>query len=1294
MGNPDDSTGRPLIKKTPAAVALLSGPIWGTDEAENPCCLLCVVLNLPKASESTIIISLESARETRQPWTDESSDQQQLYLLECVASATYGRNTPMAVDVQMPPSRINSTERTSAHLKLGTAFTKTHPPSTMKVLTVILLRHSGKPFCTSFRITSKLYDLARTYRVEFTSSPPDLTPSSLNDIIAELSLVKENEGSADMVDGSSFHNDRLSQRLLLWAVRHGRSTLVDQILRQGPRDLEKRDEHGQTLLTLAIINERKSVVEVLLKAGANIDGPTSDDVTPLTLAIEKELEEIVGLLLSKGAKVDPRQEELGATSNYHIWRMLSDNNKTGKLAELHDLDSKTDCQFNAKVVVFDPASSGRTRKAIERPVGELLEDTEFLRKGARDGTQFKWIHLPANNMKWVEALVSQCYIEKASAYEILKPSRWVERQRNGKSSERTIRFMQPLCQGFDYTPSSTSLNAQLAYCERNIAMFMPYLHWKDVGTPENAGSKYQCLQRAYSNESDNLHSLHTRQTLDQFCYYTLKNTDERDRNQTVSRYQADNANQPKVVAMVDQLWLWVLVGSSGRADTIITCFPSTDTIQSTGSSGPDPHGFTDVFQNVMLYMLYESQAVKTPYDLAGVITSICSKVFLQPSRARKVLQFAEIYQSAINNIIEKETELFDLFSTMIGFRQSKADLAQGTYILDKLQELQNNESPGKRRLKELCETYGKDTDYRDVPGGNEIYQLAADEGIAKGPVSELLQKLGNFHILEISREVTLIGEIKDIQDELNIMAMIFSDQKRVVRSMEKIMHSIKRTNQSTESLGADNKLYTMPETLFEISSDGTEIDTVGEPKTGQLLSGHHLTTVREKPLRGAKVAPHMDLVPEIPPEQEYDVLAKSRPKRLAGSRSHEDTKRPRNEVWETGGDAEYSSLPGTTVKENEEEVNEMAERAARALEALKFLIDLKQKQSNVMDARSARVQADELLKLTKESEEQGQAIMMFTIATIIFLPLSFLSSFFALNISEFRRNRTGALGLGYVSEIMFGVPKSVRGPQIKLSSPRTSDKEESNYPLNTNMELTGNLTILASLALAGALDPSCAPGGNFDLSKWELQLPIGNGSPQIIPPAQLVGCSGYQDPGHHYFFTESGDGALVMKAPGTPSKTGCVKFAESEHCRTELGEKATWSPNTGTNRLFADLVGTNVHNICIGQVFQADSGFNKPFAELYYTSDGKIQFGTAKVAAGGGGQDLQLIGTVPVGTRFTYEVRFEGGQLLARINNNAFITLKTYFTTPKAFFKAGNYNQDLATTETADLHFFQLTITH
>jgi len=51
--------------------------------------------------------------------------------------------------------------------------------------------------------------------------------------------------------------------------------------------------------------------------------------------------------------------------------------------------------------------------------------------------------------------------------------------------------------------------------------------------------------------------------------------------------------------------------------------------------------------------------------------------------------------------------------------------------------------------------------------------------------------------------------------------------------------------------------------------------------------------------------------------------------------------------------------------------------------------------------------------------------MLFTIITVFFLPLSFMSSFFALDIAEFARNRDGALGLGYVSEIMFPITVAV-----------------------------------------------------------------------------------------------------------------------------------------------------------------------------------------------------------------------------------------------------------------------------
>ena len=70
----------------------------------------------------------------------------------------------------------------------------------------------------------------------------------------------------------------------------------------------------------------------------------------------------------------------------------------------------------------------------------------------------------------------------------------------------------------------------------------------------------------------------------------------------------------------------------------------------------------------------------------------------------------------------------------------------------------------------------------------------------------------------------------------------------------------------------------------------------------------------------------------------------------------------------------------------------------------------------------------------------------------------------------------------------------------------------------------------SSSRVAAALDPSCRPGGNFDLSKWALETSIdnGKGQPLVISAQQLSGgnngCKdGWQDKGsnHQWFFTVS-----------------------------------------------------------------------------------------------------------------------------------------------------------------------------
>lgn len=195
----------------------------------------------------------------------------------------------------------------------------------------------------------------------------------------------------------------------------------------------------------------------------------------------------------------------------------------------------------------------------------------------------------------------------------------------------------------------------------------------------------------------------------------------------------------------------------------------------------------------------------------------------------------------------------------------------------------------------------------------------------------------------------------------------------------------------------------------------------------------------------------------------------------------------------------------------------------------------------------------------------------------------------------------------------------------------------------------------------------------------------------------LEGCSGYQDPGHNYFFTESSDGALVMKVPGSPSSSGCVTTPNSKHCRTELREQnpSSWDPNDSTNRLTVSLAvetpDSSSHGTVIGQIHIDDSVSSKPVCELYYNTAGVISMGVEQTRSGGNEVNTQ-IGTVSVGTAFSYEIRYEGNVLSVALNGGSFKTLSTYsLDAPASYFKVGNYNQG---DDASDVHFYAISVEH
>lgn len=82
-----------------------------------------------------------------------------------------------------------------------------------------------------------------------------------------------------------------------------------------------------------------------------------------------------------------------------------------------------------------------------------------------------------------------------------------------------------------------------------------------------------------------------------------------------------------------------------------------------------------------------------------------------------------------------------------------------------------------------------------------------------------------------------------------------------------------------------------------------------------------------------------------------------------------------------------------TAKHHRRVWADMAESAQAALDSLQGLLDLKQRQANVSEARTVRYQVE-------ISARQGRSIMLLTVMTIVFLPVSVIAAIFSMNAFE------------------------------------------------------------------------------------------------------------------------------------------------------------------------------------------------------------------------------------------------------------------------------------------------------
>jgi Alginate lyase len=230
---------------------------------------------------------------------------------------------------------------------------------------------------------------------------------------------------------------------------------------------------------------------------------------------------------------------------------------------------------------------------------------------------------------------------------------------------------------------------------------------------------------------------------------------------------------------------------------------------------------------------------------------------------------------------------------------------------------------------------------------------------------------------------------------------------------------------------------------------------------------------------------------------------------------------------------------------------------------------------------------------------------------------------------------------------------------------------------------------------AGGLNRAAAPGGNFNLSVWQLQEPVGSpGSPTTISSARLRGAKGYQDT---FLYTDAKDGAMTFWAPERGVTTPNSHYARSEFREMNAsGGAADWTLS-GTHRLTATLRVVSVTtNVCVGQIHLGSGGSStKPLLELYYRPNGDIVLGTENSPSGG--QTQHPVGNVRVGSKWSYVIAVSGGRINLTVNGaTTSYAIPSSFNRYRQYFKAGSYNQSSSnsTSKGARVAFYALNVSH
>ncbi|CAK7215019.1 hypothetical protein SCUCBS95973_002333 [Sporothrix curviconia] len=739
-------------------------------------------------------------------------------------------------------------------------------------------------------------------------------------------LLEKNADACDVGDGG--------WTALHIAARSGYVDIARQLLVAGA-DANAQLPNGMAPLHWAAIHGHADVVKLLLEHPATkIDVMDNANRTPLICAAEKQHLEVISLL----------------SPNQAVQDMLSD---AARLA----------CKgFEATVVDFGSFRHGKKRLVLKHSVYSLLygwnadankPTVPLLPKNVKYKPDFRWIHLPANNIAWAEALLQKWFAEggyrNIETFQALNAC--FEQKQHGPLPHDHA--MRPFCQRivpprpdvadpgrrgrrgrpeapgpgpnpdlerFDHPPviviDSSDAAGQpkaegamewprgkqrLQKARRKVveppSMPRPMIPpekrrlaapavpaapgslvlFNAIGLvssrklmPEPRSSPDVQLLNGYMHRE---RPVHVRRTLDQYVYSSI-DTSKRDMDQVVLQYCRKHNLENKLL-MVNQLWLWVL----GK-DIVITCFA-----ERWEQPKQDPLNVL----NGIIEAINVDQGIVSVYNLAAIIFSQCCNAF-DRARVDQDYEFLSMFENFIGSIVGRQTVLLQNFS--LATEQSRRWLHD-------------------RRLRRETARSGR----AQTPPGEQ----ANDDNVLDS-------------LLELGDESSMLNEINDIRDELNIIEVILGMQTALLETLDAAV---------AEELYQDGEVVAM-------------------------------TTPAQNSLAAQL-------------QRQWQALQRQ-------------------------------------IVTRQRDLQRMDRRAENVYTGLRSLLELKQMQSNALEAKFARDQA-------VTASKQGQAILVFTVVTIVFLPMSFMATLFTINMDVW----SNPLPLPYVAKYTFGIGLGISIPLVIMA---------------------------------------------------------------------------------------------------------------------------------------------------------------------------------------------------------------------------------------------------------------------